>query len=102
MRYLFLLIICIILINFFSVSSEDNNNLFLESGKNFVRFDNLPSFYVKDLIKINPSIEVVSYMKDNESIGYVNVFGGIGENFVITNTIDYEIIVTKETTLIIP
>ncbi|MEM0465072.1 MAG: hypothetical protein QXW97_00020 [Candidatus Pacearchaeota archaeon] len=96
----FLLIIFII--SFIYVSSQNVYEIKLKSGKNYVYFNITKPFYVKKLVELNPEIEVVSYIENNKSIGYVNVFSGIGENFIIYSDIKYEIIVKKDINLILP
>jgi hypothetical protein len=84
------------------VSVSDNTGTALIAGDNNVSFNVTSSFYAGDLIKLNPSIEAVSYRESNRTIGYVNAFGGIGSNFEIENGINYEIFVSENTTLVIP
>lgn len=94
----FILILYLALIHSISGKSID-----LDSGKNYVVFNNSEAFYVEDLIRLNPDIEVVTYyLSENESVGYVNFLGGIGENFVINPETKYEIIVNKNITLALP
>src|SRR3989344_7331194 len=69
----------------------------LIDGKNYVTFD-MPK-NVADLVKKNPDIEYASYHDVflDETIGYVNVFGGLGKNFVLNPGKIYEIHVKKDT-----
>jgi hypothetical protein len=104
----FLLILIAILLAVFSfrgVYSEGSGNINstnLMMGKNHVRFNMIEPFYVKDLVKWNPSITVVSYTEENKTIGYVNLFNGLGENFIIENNKDYEVILNKDINLVLP
>lgn len=60
-------------------------------GKNLVKFDRYVE--VKLLVSENRQIESVSYYDSffDKNIGYVNVFGGIGKDFVIIPGQEYEI-----------
>jgi hypothetical protein len=51
------------------------------------------------LVKIYPEINAITYYEGDEEKGYVNVFGGVGENFVVMFNNTYEITVEKEVTL---
>ncbi len=82
-----------------SISLDDSYELV--KGKNFVNFENVNPFYVSDLVKLNPGIEVVSYSLDNFTFGYVNLFEGLGKNFVVKEGV-YEIVVREDTTLVVP
>ena len=84
-----------------AVSSTDDSSIKLLKGKNNM-FLNTNQIYVKDLVRINPDIEVISYKENNRSIGYVNLFDGIGDNFLINRSIEYEIIVRQDTNLVLP
>ena len=81
-------------------ASIDSTNFVI--GKNHARFNLTEPFYARDLVKWNPSISVVSYIEENKTIGYVNLFNGIGENFIIENNKDYEIILDKNISLVLP
>jgi hypothetical protein len=91
-----------IIISFILVVSENVSSIKLTNGKNNIIFNSSNSFYAKDLVKYNPKIEVISYIEENTTIGYVNVFSGIGENFIIYPGKEYEIIVKEDINLIIP
>jgi len=104
MRIFFVLICFLILVlSIFFVKSIDNDseNL-LVKGKNYISFSGIDPLYVSDLIKLNPGIEVVSYGEGEDTFGYVNVFGGIGKNFIIRDLQEYEIISKEDTALIFP
>lgn len=94
--------IILVLAVFVTISSESIYSIKLSEGKNDVVLNISEPFYVETLIKLNPDIEVVSYKEENKTIGYVNVFGGIGKNFIIESGKEYEIIVSKDINLIIP
>jgi len=101
MRNKILVIALLITILSFSALSE-SVQLNLSKGKNFVVFNFTEPFYAETLIKLNPSIEAISYTENNKTIGYVNVFGGVGKNFIIQKNKKYEIIVKENSTLILP
>lgn len=82
-------------------SFEIDHSYELVQGKNTVSFYGINPFYVEDLIKLNPDIEVVSYGNYDVSVGYINVFGGVGRNFVVSEG-SYEIIVSRDISLILP
>jgi hypothetical protein len=85
-----------------SVSSSDIIKMNLNEGKNNLHITSEKEFFVKDLILLNPDIEVISYINGNRTIGYINIFGGIGENFLIRNDINYEIISKSDAEIIFP
>lgn len=59
--------------------------------------------YASDLVNAYPEIIMITYMnepaiKENvrEEIGYVNIFGGVGEDFIIYGNVTYFITVEKD------
>ena len=60
-----------------------------EGKNNFTAFSDLG--YASELVTMYPEIETISYKGSNETIGYVNVFGGIGVDFLIEENKTYEI-----------
>jgi hypothetical protein len=105
-KYLLILIAIFVALFLFtgvySASSIGIDSIDLITGKNQVRFNLTEPFYVKDLVKWNPTISVVSYIEENKTVGYVNLFNGIGDNFVIDNDKDYEVILNKNISLVLP
>lgn len=100
--FLGLILLCILLffeVGFLGGSEESPYRLY--QGKNIVEFNITNFFYVETLIKLNPEIEVVSYIQEGKSMGYVNFLHGIGENFIVENNV-YEIITRKDTILVLP
>jgi hypothetical protein len=83
------------------ISSQDIFSKELKEGKNIARINLSEPVYVETLMTLNPEIEAVSYMELNETVGYVNVLGGIGENFAVEDR-DYEIVVSKDINLVLP
>ncbi len=64
----------------------------ISEGKNIINTSlEFSPIYVEDLIKLFPDITTVSYTEKEREVGYVNVFGGIGENFIILPNKTYEI-----------
>jgi len=84
------------------VFSESINSLNLFDGKNFIELNFTEPFYAESFVKLNPSIEVISYTENNETIGYINIFGGIGDNFIIQKNKKYEVIVKGNSNLVLP
>jgi hypothetical protein len=88
-------------LSFILISSKDAFSASLVEGKNKVRINLSEPIYAETLIKLNPDIEAISYMEGNRTIGYVNVFDGIGTDFIVADR-EYEIIVNKSINLILP
>lgn len=98
-----ILFFALFLFSIFLVNSDEAKGGYeLDKGKNLVNFSGIVPFYVHDLVELNPEIEVVSF-EDSEgrSIGFVNVYGGVGSRFAVRDGI-YEISVSEDTTLILP
>jgi hypothetical protein len=83
------------------ISSKDIAFIPLLKGKNQVYVNISEPIYVKTLIEINPKVEAISYKEGNETIGYVNLFYGIGKNFALESR-EYEIIVSEDINLAVP
>ncbi len=73
--------------------SEGKNNLTVEE---FI----FPK-YVSDLVKENPWIESVTLKENGRSYGYINIFGGIGRNFLIEYGKTYEIFSSQNKTMVL-
>ncbi len=86
----------------FAVSAPDSRTVNLVEGKNTISFNVSNPFSVETFVKLNPAIETVSYHEGNETVGYVNTFGGVGKNFLIESGKDYEIFSSSNITLNIP
>ena len=102
---LILIVVATVTLSFtgvYSVNSAEADSTNLAAGKNHVRFNLTEAFYARDIVKWNPSITVLSYTGGNKTIGYVNLFNGIGDNFIIENNKDYEIILNKNISLVLP
>lgn len=82
---------------------DDGNKIQLNQGENEVLMPlNFSPVYVSDLMKAYPEIEMVTYIEsysgiqeEIKEIGYVNVFGGVGKNFIIYGNSTYYIYVKE-------
>ncbi len=83
------------------ISSQNTFSADLQEGKNKIYINISEPIYVETLVKLNPEIQVISFIENNQTVGYVNVFGGVGENFVVESR-DYEIIASKKINLVLP
>ena len=99
-KYFLISIFVIFCISGIIIAEDFRDGIKLYEGKNLVNisFDFNP-LYVTDLIKIYPEIQTVTYNDSKQEFGYVNVFGGIGDNFVIYPNKTYEITTKQEITL---
>jgi len=88
-------------LSFIVISSQDAFSVSLAEGKNKVRINLSEPIYAETLIKLNPDIEAISYMEGNRTIGYVNVFDGVGKNFIVADR-EYEIVASKSINLVLP
>jgi hypothetical protein len=81
-------------------AEEFKEGIKLSEGGNTINFSSdFTPIYVEDLIKFYPEITAVTYNGSQGEIGYVNVFGGVGENFIIAPNKFYEIITKQEVIL---
>ena len=79
-------------------NTQENNMLY--AGKNNVTTSEaFRPIYVQDFMRQYPDIEVISYKDGEDTKGFVNVFGGIGENFIMRENRQYEFIVTQNITM---
>jgi hypothetical protein len=82
------------------IAEEFKEGIKLHEGKNTVNISfEFNPIYASDLALIYPEIATITYNDSQKDIGYVNVFGGIGDNFVIYPDRIYEITVKKEVNL---
>ncbi|MFH1290067.1 MAG: hypothetical protein ABIH92_01525 [Nanoarchaeota archaeon] len=72
----------------------------LQKGKNHIELES--SLFVRELVAMNSEIESVSYFDVflNKNVGYVNVFGGVGDNFLMKPGEVYEISVSDDINLV--
>lgn len=100
MKKIIFLILCIIFIMTSIFAIETPQNIELIKGKNnLTTKESFKPIYVKDFIKQYPEIEVISYNQDQKTIGFVNLFEGIGINFIIEPSKNYEIITKSNITI---
>ncbi len=97
-KKILIFIILSILLTTYAVNSLEF--LKLEKGKNLVNWSINQEISAKQLIINYPDIRTITYYdENNESHGFVNIFSGIGENFVLVAGNQYQID-TKEEVLI--
>jgi predicted metal-dependent hydrolase len=78
------------------VSDNTDSDIQILQGENEVLIpEKISPFYVEDFVKEYPEILTVTYFEFEEEIGYANVFGGVGENFIIYPNKTYKITVEK-------
>ena len=90
--------ISIMLISF--MAAEVFFKIEIEEGKNKIILDS-DIGYASDLIKLYPEIETISYKDGNKTIGFVNAFGGIGNDFMLESNKTYEVNSNKNITIYI-
>ncbi|GBE20030.1 hypothetical protein BMS3Abin17_00762 [archaeon BMS3Abin17] len=95
------LLVLVIVGGVFALNEIGDRNS-LKKGGNYVSINQPLS--AKELVVLNPEIEYISYFDEflNKSVAYVNIFGGIGSNFMINPEQIYEISVSKEINLNTP
>jgi len=99
-KYLPILILTILCISGIILAEDFKEGIKLYEGKNVINISfEFNPFYFADLIKIYPEITTVTYNDSKQEFGYVNAFGGIGDNFMIYPNQTYEITTRKEVTL---
>ncbi len=99
-KYLLPLILAIFCIGGVIIADNFGGGIKLEEGKNIIDIEiGFNPIYVTDLIKLYPEINTITYNESGEEIGYVNAFGGIGENFIIYANKTYEITTKQEVIL---
>jgi hypothetical protein len=82
------------------IAEDFKEGIKLSEGKNVINISSeFSPLYAEDLVKLYPEIAAVTYNDSEQEFGYVNAFGGIGDNFVIYPNQTYEITTRKEVTL---
>lgn len=87
----------------FGVVAENiPSNKEAEKGKNLVEFGE--EIYAKQLVILNPHIEYIACYDEylGKQLAFVNVFGGIGQNFLIVPEEECEISFKYDTNLLLP
>ncbi len=99
-RIILLIVLIIFAISGIIFAEEFKVGTKLFEGKNVILFESdLSPIYVSELIKRYPEIATVTSNESEIEKGYVNVFGGVGEDFIIYPNKTYEITVQKEVVL---
>ncbi|MCX6750038.1 MAG: hypothetical protein NTZ83_01120 [Candidatus Pacearchaeota archaeon] len=101
-KYFLILLFAVVILGVTGIilAEEFKEGIKLSEGKNIINLSfEFNPLYVEDLVKIYPEIATVTYNESGQEFGYVNVFGGIGENFVIYPNKIYEITTQKEVNL---
>lgn len=95
-----LMLIMIIFSGAVTLAEMSEEGIKLNIGKNFINLSfEFSPVYVQDLVKNYPGISTITSNESGIIEGYVNVFGGIGKNFLIESNKEYEIITKKEETI---
>jgi hypothetical protein len=75
-----------------TIIAENPLSVSLNLGRNnFTIQEDFPIIYASQLIEEHPQIQSITTYQYGQTFGYVNVLGGIGTNFQIEPTKDYEI-----------
>lgn len=82
-----------------ALAETQNPQITLVKGKNLIQINQTMS--ASEFILLNKNIEYIWYFDDslNQSVGYVNIFDGIGTDFTIEPGKFYEVGVSKEINL---
>jgi hypothetical protein len=91
--------ILILATGFLIIAEPSGEEIEIKKGKNNLSIQVVTYIDVRSLVEIYPEIEVISYEKNGKSIGYVNVFNGIGRNFILEYNKTYEVISSKNITI---
>jgi hypothetical protein len=101
-RFGILIIMLILSSTAITLAESQGEEIELKNGENIVNMSfEFSPLYVQDLIKYYPEISAVTINESGELKGYVNVFGGIGNNFLIEPNKNYEIITKQDLTIIL-
>ena len=97
-KIILVLLVCVVLIIpatlFAEIKKEEVK--FLE-GENILKTpEDFSPIYAKDFVKLNPEIVTITFEENNNTLAYVNVFGGVGQNFVLMQNKTYDIVCKKE------
>ena len=101
-HYLILILILLVLFGISGIIIAENfkESIKINGEKTLINLSfEFSPIYVSDLTKLYPDITTVTHNNGTHEIGYVNVFGGIGENFVVSQNKLYEITSKQEVNL---
>jgi hypothetical protein len=78
------------------IPDANKSGIELSEGENLVLIpEHVSPFYVSDLMKSYPEILTITYFEFEREIGYANIFGGVGEDFIIYPNKEYNFTVEK-------
>ncbi len=95
----FLILFMVLITGIIIIAEPSGENIEIKKGKNNLTISSVTYIDARSLVEIYPEIEVISYEFEGNSIGYVNVFNGIGKNFILEYNKTYEIISSKNITI---
>jgi hypothetical protein len=98
MKKIMLVLIFILIFITGLIIAEGFSKFELIKGRNEISL-NYSLGYASDMARAHPEIETITYVEGNETIGYVNIFGGVGKDFIIEADKIYEINSNKNTTI---
>ena len=87
-------IVCMVVIVFLSSTliADSIVTMNVKKGENNIMVENyFHSLPVSSLISTNPQVQSVTLLEEGQTLGYVNVFGGIGTDFLIEPGKTYEV-----------
>ena len=95
----FIFILGIIIFDF--STAEYGKEIKLTKGKNYLFVNQ--TLYANEFVLMSKDIEYVAYFDEflNRSVGFVNAFGGIGQNFLIEQGREYEVGVRQNINLML-
>lgn len=102
-RNIFIILSIVLIFSAGIIAQKSPTEINIYEGKNnIVMNQSMGDVFVSDLVKAYPEIETITWIdKENSSNskGYVNIFGGVGEDFVLTPNENYEIISKQNITV---
>lgn len=99
-RIILLAILLIVTSSIYAVTQTSEVQL-IQGKNNVTTSQNFRPTYVSDFVRVYSFIDVISYKEENETVGFVNTFGGIGENFIMYPNQTYEIITKQNATMVL-
>ncbi len=83
-----------------TIIAENPLSIEIPQGQsNFIVTEYFPSIYVSEFVQENPQIQSISISQYGQTFGYLNTLGGIGTNFLIEPTKNYEIYTNQTITI---
>ena len=100
MRKVFFILVILFSVSIvFGLDGKENYGIEIVEGRNNFSGHEFEPFYAKDFVLNNPEIVSISYSVSGNSYGFLDVFGGIGTNFVVVPEIEYEVVARENVTL---